>query len=151
MRIWIRSKTEPEPWILPTESCPNYRIRNPGYIVCNCIQGLCNVVPVVRLPVPDNGLVIWESEFGHDWGGDSGCHTSPTQAAPPTGPAISNHNNVHIIYLYVVGYSRQCCESGSGAFLQCFGSVFIFSGSGSRVWGWRPIRIRIRIQSGTRA
>ncbi len=29
---------------------------------------------------------------------------------------------------------------------QCFGSVFIFSGSGSRVWGWRPIRIRIRIQ-----
>ncbi len=26
------------------------------------------------------------------------------------------------------------------------GSVFIFSGSVSRVWGWRPIRIRIRIQ-----
>ncbi len=29
---------------------------------------------------------------------------------------------------------------------QCFGSVFIFSGtgSGSRGWGWRPIRIRIQ-------
>ncbi len=32
---------------------------------------------------------------------------------------------------------------------QCFGSVFIFSWSGSRVWGWRPLRIRI--QSGSRA
>jgi hypothetical protein len=27
---------------------------------------------------------------------------------------------------------------------QCFGSVLIFSGSGSRGWGWRPIRIRIQ-------
>ncbi len=61
---------------------------------------------VVRfpVPVPDNGLVVWKSEFGHNGGGDIGCHTSPTQAAPPTGPAISNHNNVHIKYLYIVGY-----------------------------------------------
>ncbi len=28
--------------------------------------------------------------------------------------------------------------------MQCFGSVFIFSGSGSRGRGWRSIRIRIR-------
>jgi hypothetical protein len=35
--------------------------------------------------------------------------------------------------------------------MQGCGSIFIFSGSGSRVWGWRPIRIRIRIQSGSRA
>jgi hypothetical protein len=34
---------------------------------------------------------------------------------------------------------------------QGFGSVFIFYGSGSSGSGWRPIRIRIRIQSGSRA
>ncbi len=40
-----------------------------------------------------------------------------------------------------------------GSVAQGFGSVFIFygSGSGSRGSGWRPIRIRIRIQSGSRA
>ncbi len=29
-----------------------------------------------------------------------------------------------------------------GSRIQSFGSVFIFSGSGSRCWGWRPIRIQ---------
>jgi hypothetical protein len=48
-------------------------------------------------------------------------------------------------------FRTQFCIYGTGNVgqPQCFGSVFIFSGSGSRVWGWRPIRIRI--QSGSRA
>ncbi len=33
---------------------------------------------------------------------------------------------------------------------QCLGSVFIWYGSGSSILGWIPIRIRIRIQSGSR-
>ncbi len=41
--------------------------------------------------------------------------------------------------------------SGSDSKRQCFRSVLIFSGSGSRGWGWRPIRVWIRIQSGSRA
>ena len=43
-------------------------------------------------------------------------------------------------------------ESRRHRILQGCGSVFIFygSGSGSRVWCWRPFRIRIRIQYGSR-
>jgi hypothetical protein len=36
-------------------------------------------------------------------------------------------------------------------FRQGCGSAFISSGSGSSISGWTPIRIRIRIQSGSRA
>ncbi len=49
--------------------------------------------------------------------------------------------------------SNQCCGSGfkSGSTGSGLWIRIHFSGSGSRVWGWRPIRIRIRIQSGSRA
>ncbi len=45
----------------------------------------------------------------------------------------------------------KCWTKKFGPILQGCGSVFIFSGSGSRVWCWRPIRIRIRIEYGSRA
>ncbi len=41
-------------------------------------------------------------------------------------------------------YRRNFSPTAHWRLHQCFGSVFIFSGSGSRGWGWRPIRIRIQ-------
>ncbi len=45
----------------------------------------------------------------------------------------------YVYYWILRGYKQGC------------GSVFIFSGSGSSILGWTPIRIQIRIQSGSRA
>jgi hypothetical protein len=59
-------------------------------------------------------------------------------------------------WIYSLPYYITFCRHmiykhwGEGMYsMQGFGSVFIWSGSGSSVWGWRPIRIRI--QSGSRA
>jgi hypothetical protein len=60
-------------------------------------------------------------------------------------------HNFHKIVNYFIFEKLSQLKKNSSIFHQGCGSVFIFSGSGSRVWCWRPIRIRIRIQYGSRA
>jgi hypothetical protein len=70
------------------------------------------------------------------------------QTYRPYVPGTGLHRCFEILW---VQFSWKCRQTFGETFLrrlptrfQACGSVFLFSGSGSRVWCWRPIRIRIQ-------